>query len=186
MMGFGRYRMAIFVAITETSIKAMGPSAPNGPPVPMAMAVEIGFPIATFGSIRLFDVTTASMCFGNAVAFDLRRTLLGHETDDDPADHGNYDDPWAELIVSRTAKMERPDVIEREIRKEPDQVVEQKSDDACNHADPSRQNRNEAQAKSSDRFHLFRLPRRFYKFKSPARTSQAYGGQTKVSIATCG
>src|ERR1035438_5466698 len=39
----------------------IGPSAPNGPPVPIAMAAEIGFRIATFGSIRLRLVSTASI-----------------------------------------------------------------------------------------------------------------------------
>jgi len=42
----------------------IGPSAPNGPPVPMAIAAEIGFRIATRGSIRLRFTRTASIASG--------------------------------------------------------------------------------------------------------------------------
>ncbi len=42
----------------------MGPSAPNGPPVPMAIAAEIGFRMATFGSMRLRLTSTASIASG--------------------------------------------------------------------------------------------------------------------------
>ena len=37
----------------------MGPSAPNGPPVPIAIAAEIGFRMATFASMRLRDVMSS-------------------------------------------------------------------------------------------------------------------------------
>ena len=42
----------------------IGPSAPNGPPVPMAIAAESGFRMATLASIRLREVSTASMASG--------------------------------------------------------------------------------------------------------------------------
>ena len=42
----------------------IGPSAPNGPPVPIAMAAEIGFNNATLGSIRLRLTSTASIASG--------------------------------------------------------------------------------------------------------------------------
>ena len=42
----------------------IGPSAPNGPPVPMEMADEIGFRTATFGSIRLLPKSIASRASG--------------------------------------------------------------------------------------------------------------------------
>ena len=42
----------------------IGPSAPNGPPVPMAMAAESGFRMATLASIRLREVNTASIASG--------------------------------------------------------------------------------------------------------------------------
>ena len=42
----------------------IGPSAPKGPPVPIAMAAESGFRIATFASMRLREVSTASIASG--------------------------------------------------------------------------------------------------------------------------
>ena len=42
----------------------IGPSAPNGPPLPMAMAADNGFKSATRGAIRLRFVSTASMASG--------------------------------------------------------------------------------------------------------------------------
>src|SRR5438105_1477384 len=45
-------------------VTMMGPSAPNGPPVPIAIAVERGFAIAARGDIRLCFVSTASIASG--------------------------------------------------------------------------------------------------------------------------
>ena len=42
----------------------IGPSAPKGPPVPMAMAAERGLASAARGLIRLCLVSTASMASG--------------------------------------------------------------------------------------------------------------------------
>jgi hypothetical protein len=42
----------------------MGPSAPNGPPVPIAMAAETGFNIATLAAMRLLEARTASIASG--------------------------------------------------------------------------------------------------------------------------
>src|SRR5580693_4680786 len=42
----------------------MGPSAPNGPPVPIAMAAEMGFRMATRGAMRLRLNRTASIASG--------------------------------------------------------------------------------------------------------------------------
>ena len=45
-------------------VMMMGPSAPNGPPVPIESAEDSGFRIATFGSIRLPPIRMASMASG--------------------------------------------------------------------------------------------------------------------------
>ncbi len=42
----------------------IGPSAPNGPPVPIAIAEESGFSNATLGSIRLWPMRIASIASG--------------------------------------------------------------------------------------------------------------------------
>ena len=49
---------------TAPPVWMMGPSAPNGPPVPMAMAAEMGFSRATLGAMRLRLTSTASMASG--------------------------------------------------------------------------------------------------------------------------
>ncbi len=53
--------------------------------------------------------------FGDAVASDFRRSILGHEANEQPADDGNDNDPQAELIFRGTAKMKRPDAKEGEV-----------------------------------------------------------------------
>ena len=45
-------------------VTMIGPSAPNGPPVPIATAAESGFASAARGEIRLCFVRTASMVSG--------------------------------------------------------------------------------------------------------------------------
>ncbi len=45
-------------------VTMIGPSAPNGAPVPMAMAAESGLASAVRGEIRLCFVSTASMASG--------------------------------------------------------------------------------------------------------------------------
>ena len=45
-------------------VTMIGPSAPNGAPVPMAMAAEIGLAIAVRGAMRLCLVSTASIASG--------------------------------------------------------------------------------------------------------------------------
>lgn len=42
----------------------IGPSAPNGPPVPIESAVESGFRIATLSDIRLLPMRIASSASG--------------------------------------------------------------------------------------------------------------------------
>ena len=45
-------------------VTMIGPSAPNGPPVPIAIAAETGFAMAVRGAIRLCLVRTASIASG--------------------------------------------------------------------------------------------------------------------------
>jgi hypothetical protein len=45
-------------------VAMIGPSAPNGPPMPMAMAAEIGFRKVTRGGIRLCPNRICSMASG--------------------------------------------------------------------------------------------------------------------------
>ena len=45
-------------------VTMIGPSAPNGPPVPIAIAAEAGLARAALGAIRLWRVRTASIASG--------------------------------------------------------------------------------------------------------------------------
>ena len=45
-------------------VTMIGPSAPNGPPVPMLIAADSGFAIAVRGWMRLCLVSTASIASG--------------------------------------------------------------------------------------------------------------------------
>ena len=49
--------------------------------------------MATFGSIRLREVSTASIASGYAVPFDFLGAVFRHETDDDAAYYRCHDDP---------------------------------------------------------------------------------------------
>lgn len=50
--------------LSAPPVMMIGPSAPNGPPVPMAMAEDNGLRIATLGSIRRWPISIASMASG--------------------------------------------------------------------------------------------------------------------------
>jgi hypothetical protein len=45
-------------------VTMIGPSAPNGAPVPIATAADVGFAIAARGEIRLWRVRTAPIASG--------------------------------------------------------------------------------------------------------------------------
>ncbi len=45
-------------------VTMIGPSAPNGPPLPMATAADAGLATAVLGWMRLWRVSTASMASG--------------------------------------------------------------------------------------------------------------------------
>ena len=71
----------------------IGPSAPNGPPVPIAIAAEIGLAIAVRMATRLCLVMHRLHRLGDAVAAD-HRGHLGHQADQDrPDDRRQHDRP---------------------------------------------------------------------------------------------
>src|SRR4029079_5003686 len=68
--------------------------------------------------------------FRNSVTFDLGGAVLRHDSNDDSADDGNQDDPEAEMFnaIARTGEIEGEMAIEREIRKQADQLIQQEGD----------------------------------------------------------
>ena len=73
--------------------------------------------------------------FGNAMAFDLRRTVFGHEADDDSADHRHEDDPGAEMMEAGAGKVRGPAVKERKVSKQSDELVKGVGDQAGHQPD---------------------------------------------------
>ncbi len=116
----------------------IGPSAPNGPPVPMAMAAESGFRMATFASMRLLDVSTASIASGMPWPLILGEPYLAITPTDQATDDGNEDDPGSELIGLRAAETKRPDMVERKVGKQADQIVEKESNHSRHQTDDRR------------------------------------------------
>ena len=65
----------------------IGPSAPNGPPVPMAIAEDSGFRIATLSVEPRAPEQDRLDRLGDAVATDLLAAVARHQADDERADH---------------------------------------------------------------------------------------------------
>ena len=65
-------------------VMMIGPSAPNGPPLPIEIAEETGFRIAT-----ALAVENGLNRLGNAVAPDLFRSEAGHQANDQAPHDGN-------------------------------------------------------------------------------------------------
>ena len=127
----------------------MGPSAPNGPPVPMAMAAEIGFRIATLGSMRLRLTSTASIASGMPWPRILSEPVARHDADDEAADDRRDDHQQSEMVIARAEEGERKPVVEEEVGEKPDEVVQQIGDDAGQDSDHAGQQRNHAGAEAS-------------------------------------
>ena len=60
----GEYKNPVFIYLLAAVFWMIGPSAPKGPPVPMAKAVAIGFKTPTRIRTRLFPSRTASIASG--------------------------------------------------------------------------------------------------------------------------
>ena len=76
---------------TAPPVRMIGPSAPNGPPVPMLIALEMGFKMASRGCTRLPFDQDALHSFGDAVSADLLGPEAGHQPNDQAAAHRDYD-----------------------------------------------------------------------------------------------
>ena len=79
----------------------IGPSAPNGPPVPMEMADESGFENRHLGIDPAAPEENGLQRFGDAVAANLFRAIARHQPDDQRARHRHHHHPPAQVIVLR-------------------------------------------------------------------------------------
>ena len=82
-------------------VAMMGPSAPNGPPVPMAIAAESGFRnVMPRGDAALVEEHLLHR-LGDAVAADGLGAVARHHADHDPAEDRDDDDDEAQVVVRR-------------------------------------------------------------------------------------
>ena len=70
---------------TAPPVMMIGPSAPKGPLLPMLIAAEMGFSMATLGSTRLPAAENRLDGLGHAVTADLLRSEPRHQADDEIA-----------------------------------------------------------------------------------------------------
>ena len=95
----------------------IGPSAPNGPPVPMAKAVASGFKIPTRIRTRLFPISTASMASGIPWPFRVGSQKWTMMPTSEAADGRYENNPCSKVIVNRISNGKRPLTIEKHIGK---------------------------------------------------------------------
>ncbi len=103
-------------------VKMMGPSAPNGPPVPMLIALEIGFKMASRGWTRAAVDEDSLHCFRDAVPADLLRAKAGHQPDDQTTADRNDDGDRSQGVPERRDQMNTEALIVKEVGEEPDHV----------------------------------------------------------------
>ena len=94
-------------------VMMMGPSAPNGPPEPMAMAAEMRLEHGHFGVDARAVEQDGFDGFGDAVAADFLRSEMRHDADQYAADDGSQSHPVAEGTVRWTNRGEA-EVVEVE------------------------------------------------------------------------
>src|SRR5439155_7932509 len=110
----------------------IGPSAPNGPPVPIAIAAEIGFKIATLGSMRLRLISTASMASGMPCPLILAVPYLAMKPTITPPITGIRITQGSKLVMSRAGEFGNEAMIENNICEQANKLVEQKGNAAGN------------------------------------------------------
>ena len=108
---------------TAPPVAMIGPSAPNGPPVPMAIAADSGLSQATRAGIRLWLRTICSIASGMPwprMALDPNRAMTPTIS---PPSTGRNHDQDAEVIQRRRRGGRRQAAVEREVRHQRDQVA---------------------------------------------------------------
>ena len=134
---------------TAPPVMMIGPSAPNGPPVPMLIAAEMGLRTATRGSTRLPPGEDRLDRLGHAVAADLLGAEPGHQADDEPAGDGRQQDEQR-LVVPRARRHQArvKALVEDEVGDEADQPQQRQSGDGPGGPDRHRARRDREHARA--------------------------------------
>ena len=117
----------------------IGPSAPNGPPVPMAIAADSGLRMATFASMRLREMSTASIASGMPWPSIFGEPYFTIRPMISPPITGMMITQGPSWLASGLRKLERPDVIEGQVGEQADEVVQDEGDQARRQSDARRQ-----------------------------------------------
>ena len=99
----------------------IGPSAPNGPPVPMAMAADSGFAMAVRGATLLRRGEHRLHRLGDAVAADDRRPPR-EQRHDRASGHGGQDDERPDVERRVVRERRAPLMEEEEVREDRDET----------------------------------------------------------------
>ena len=115
-------------------VTMIGPSAPNGAPVPIAIAAETGFATAVRGAMRLCLVSTASIASGMPCPRITGRPSR-QQADEERAEHGGDEDLRPGMKLGERRRLPTPLLEQREVGDEADQVDQHPRGDAAEQAE---------------------------------------------------
>ena len=122
-------------------VRMIGPSAPKGPPVPIEMAAEMGFRIATRGATRLPLMRIDSIASGMPCPRMRSDPYRAMHTDDEAAHHRHRDEPRTQMRRGWRYRRQAEAAEEADVGRERDQIEQQASDDRGCRADGDRNGR---------------------------------------------
>ena len=129
----------------------IGPSAPKGPPVPIAMAAERGLRnVNRAGNAAVIGEDLLHR-LRDAVSSNGLRTEPGHQAHDQSADHRHDDHPQAQRIAGRATSSKRPALKKGQVGEQRDQPHQHEGRDRGRGPQPDRHGTQSHHAAIDDR-----------------------------------
>ena len=119
-------------------VMMIGPSAPNGPPVPIEIADDSGFSTATFSIHAALPDQDRLERLGNAVAADPLRAVARHQADDQAAEDRDRNRPQTGMGIGGGDERARHFVVVEEMGEQPNQPNQPHRDHGADPADQDR------------------------------------------------
>ena len=116
------WKVCAIIEPIEPPVMMIGPSAPKGPPEPIAIADEIGFNSATLGLIRLRPIEDRLHRLGDAVPTDSFRPITSHQPDDQAARDRYEHRPPTQMVLGRRPGREGEPAEVKQVREKLDQA----------------------------------------------------------------
>ena len=123
-------------------VMMMGPSAPNGPPLPMEMADDSGFRMASRGCHAAAIDQDRFDRFWNAVSADSFRAVSRHQSDDQRAADRHQNRPDAQMIAGWRDQRGVPAAEIEQIGEKTDQPQQRPGHNGADQADGDGKQRN--------------------------------------------